>query len=565
MKKYYFLILILLLTIVAYIPVFRAELLNPDDFPFITHNEYIKSLSIENISYIFFHSIEGYHPLSLITLAVEYKFVGLSPLLYHLDNLLLHLLNCIFLYFICINLFRNNRISLIVVLLFAVSPVNVQTVAYAAERRGLLMAFFYFLSLLYYIKHIDNKNYKKYFLSLLLFVLSMFSNGRAIPLVLCLLLINYFKGKKLSEKKVIIEIIPFLLISIFFGIVNIYAQKETGYSYKMDGFSFIDYIFIAGGSYFQYIINLLLPFNLTSGYPYPEKINGFLPFYYYIYTFLSAYVLAVFLYFIKKKNRIIVFAITFYTINIILLLRLFSPLTENVMEDHYAYIPSIGVFILVSFVIDCFYVKLKKAIIIIALIIIPTLVFLTYQRTVIWQNSMSLFNDMLSKHPNRFVILNNRGLMYLYYGKYDLAKIDFSKAIIVKPDYNDPYFGRARVNEETGKLNEALTDYDLYIELSKTNVYNDIQLSSAYNNRGVILAKFRNYSEAYFDFTNAIKLNPNYNDPCINLALIYLVYNKSDKAIEMCNKVLQKDANNKDAIEVKQLALENKNNKKDQF
>jgi len=392
-------------------------------------------------------------------------------------------------------------------------------------------------------------------LSLLLFVLSLFSNGRAIPLVFCLILINYLKDKQLFSKKVIFEIIPFLLISFFFGIVNIYAQKETGYSYRMEGFSSFDYIFIAGYSYIQYVVNLLLPYNLTSGYPYPEKIADFMPFYYYLYTLLGVLVLIAYFYFIKKKYKIIVFAITFYTINIILLLRLFSPLTENIMEDHYAYIPSIGVFILVAIVIDYFYFKFKKAIITIALIIIPTLIFLTYQRSVIWQNSMSLFNDMLLKHPNRFVILNNRGFMYLYSRKYNLAEIDFSKAINVKPDYNDPYFGRARVNEETGKLNEALIDYDLYIELSKNNIINKIQLSTAYNNRGVIIAKSHNYNEAFNNFNNAIKLNPNYNDPYINLAIIYLVYNKNDAAIVMCDKILQKDTNNKDALEVKQMAL----------
>ncbi len=561
MKKYFFLILILIITIIAYIPVFNAELLKLDDFPFIINNSYIKTISFNNISYIFSHSIEGYHPLSLITLAIEYKIVGLSPLIYHVDNLLLHLLNCIVLYFVCIMLFKNNRISLIVVILFAISPVNVQTVAYAAERRGLLMAFFYLLSLLMYVKHIENNDYKKYFLSLVLFILSLFSNGRSIPLVLCLILVNYLKDKKIYTKKVIIETIPFLLISIIFGIINIYAQKETGYSYRMEGFSSIDYIFIAGYSYIQYFINLLFPFNLTSGYPYPEKSSYFLPFYYYLYTVISIIILIAFIYFIKKNKKIIVFAITFYTINIILLLRLFSPLTENIMEDHYAYIPSIGIFILIAYILNYYfnYSKLfKKVFIITSIVIIPLLVTLTFQRNIIWQNSMSLFNNMLSKHPNRFVILNNRGFMYLYSGKYNLAKIDFSKAISVKPDYNDPYFGRARVNEETGKLNEALTDYDLYIELSKNNIINNIQLSTAYNNRGVILAKSHSYNEAYNNFNNAIKLNPNYDDPFINLALIYLVYNKNDDAISMCDNVLKKDSKNKEAKELKQMALEKK-------
>jgi len=159
------------------------------------------------------------------------------------------------------------------------------------------------------------------------------------------------------------------------------------------------------------------------------------------------------------------------------------------MEDHYAYIPSIGVFILIAFLVDRYFDKFKKAFLILSIIIVPLLTFLTYKRNIIWQHSITLFNDMLLKHPNRYVILNNRGLMYLYSKEYKLAEIDFSKAISIKSDYKDPYFGRARVFEETGRLNEALTDYNLFLNKNKSK--NITQISTAYNNRGVISAKFR--------------------------------------------------------------------------
>lgn len=562
MKKYYYLIFILAITILAYIPAFHAELLQWDDAPFIINNNYIKNLSFANIKYIFTNSIEGYHPLSLLTLAIEYHFVGLSPFLYHFDNILLHLINITLLYFIIFKLTKNYKISIIVAILFAINPVHVQTVAQASERRGLLMAMFYFISLFYYINYCIKNNRKSYYISLLFFILSLFSNGRAIPLSISIILIDYLLNRNILEKKIIFEKLPFIALAVIFGIISIYTQKLTGYAYKPENFTYIDYFFIAGYNYIQYIINLLLPFNLSSGYPYPTKINGLLPFQYYIYTLLSIVIFILLLYSIKKKklkNKLIIFGILFYTINIVLLLRLFSPLTENIMEDHYSYIPSVGIFLIFAFFLNSFikkYQTVKKLIYSFSFVIISILIVLTYQRNIVWQNTMSLLNNILQKQPNRFVPLNNRGYLFLYSDKYTKALTDFNKAIKIKPDYIEPYYGRARVYQELGQTKNALLDYNKFIESCKEKPTNFIQLSAAYNNRGVIRAHNRKYKEAYEDFYNSIRLNPNFCDPLTNLALIYLIYDNTQKAIALCNKAIKINPKYEEAYNIKKMAIE---------
>ena len=171
---------------------------------------------------------------------------------------------------------------------------------------------------------------------------------------------------------------------------------------------------------------------------------------------------------------------------------------------------------------------------------------------------MSLLNDILKKQPNRFVPLNNRGYLFLYSGKYTKALTDFNKAIRIKPNYIEPYYGRARVFEELGQTQNSLLDYNKFIESVKEESDNFIQLSAAYNNRGVINAQNRKYKQAYEDFSNSIRLNPNFCDPLTNLALIYLIYGNTQKAIELCNKSIEINPKYKEAYNIRKMAIDKK-------
>jgi Tfp pilus assembly protein PilF len=542
---------IILISLFSYLPIFtNPNFILGDDMPFILQNSYIQNLSFQNIIYFFSHSIEGYHPLSMLLFSIQWKIAGNNPLFYHIVNFIVHIINVCLIWLFCKKIFKSNITSFFVILLFINNPVHVQTVSQISELRGLLMTNFYLFSLLFYIKYIGNNRLKYLLLALLFFTFSLLSNGRAIPLSLTLIIIDIYFQKKYWSKKSILEKLPFFILSLIFGIINIYAQKQTGYAYKMSEFSGFDYIIITGYSFIQYIINLIIPVNLTWGYPYPFKVGEFLPLYYYIYFSFSLAIIFL-MTFSRKISSEIKFGFFFYFVNIFLLLRLISPLTENIMEDHYSYLPSIGVFFIIASFLSKFFFRFKIKTLYSTLIV--SLIFLsfsyqTYERNTIWQDSMTLLTDVINKNPNRFVARNNRGFIYLKEGKFDYAIEDFKIAIKIKPDYADPLYGIARAYSENGMQDSSFLYYSKYIRLQKIAFMDSTQLSAAYNNRGVIYAHNRLYHEAINDFSNAIKINPNNSDPYVGIALSFAILNQFEKAVDILNKAYLKFPNDSNVI-----------------
>ncbi|HET6767293.1 MAG TPA: glycosyltransferase family 39 protein, partial [Chitinophagaceae bacterium] len=221
---YYCLFIILLISVVIYLPVYNNKFLAWDDDVYIKNNPLIYSINLKDI---FSQYVMGnYHPLTILTFAVEYQFFGLNETGYHAVNLFLHLTNVV-LVFYSINLLINKpTVALITALLFGIHPLHVESVAWAAELKDLLYTFFFLASYILYLKYLTNQQKKLYIFSLLLFCLSLLSKAMAASLPVVMLLTDYFKGRKINAKT-LLEKGPFILLSIGFGIVAIWAQKSS--------------------------------------------------------------------------------------------------------------------------------------------------------------------------------------------------------------------------------------------------------------------------------------------------------------------------------------------------
>ena len=169
-RKYQTLFLILLayVTVFAFYPVITANFINLDDFVMVTENPDITSLSFSNIKHVFSSfQYKLYHPIVTLSYAIEYFFCKTNPYLYHVDNILLHILNTLILFFIINKISKNFFVSYIVAMLFAIHPVHVEAVAWVTARKDTLYSFFFLLSILFYIETYDSRHTKKLlFLSL---------------------------------------------------------------------------------------------------------------------------------------------------------------------------------------------------------------------------------------------------------------------------------------------------------------------------------------------------------------------------------------------------------------
>ena len=157
--KTLFLILLAYITVFAFYPAITAGFINLDDFVMVTENPDITSLSFDNIKHIFSSfQYKLYHPVVTLSYAIEYSFCKLEPYLYHIDNILLHILNTLILFFILKKISKNFFVSYVVALLFALHPVHVEVVAWVTARKDTLYSFFFLLSIFFYVNIYDSKH-----------------------------------------------------------------------------------------------------------------------------------------------------------------------------------------------------------------------------------------------------------------------------------------------------------------------------------------------------------------------------------------------------------------------
>jgi protein O-mannosyl-transferase len=346
-----FVICILLLTAIIYYKSVSFEFINWDDDRNVYENQDIRSLSAQNINKIFGTAyLQMYQPITTLSYAVEYKFKGANPHMYHFHNLILHLLNCLLVFIFVFLLLRHSILAALVAFLFALHPMHVESVVWITERKDVLYSFFYLLSLITYILYLrKGKSIRWLLLSLLFFLLSLLSKSAAITLPVILFLIDYKERRSLNFKT-LPDKIPFLLLSVLFGIISILSQQVFDPTNEITRqFHFYERFVLGSYAFFFYLFNLIAPTGLSALHPFPVKTASFLPIPYFIcfLGFLIATGSLLWALFIKKfkEEKVInvLFGLLFFYITIGLVI--FIPVGSALTAERYTYIPYLGLFI----------------------------------------------------------------------------------------------------------------------------------------------------------------------------------------------------------------------------
>ena len=534
-KCYIALAIIIGLSFISYLPVFQNSLLAWDDHEYITDNPLIYSLNLKDI---FSRNVMGnYHPITVLTFALEYQLFGLNPSGYHAFNLLLHLLNVVLVFYTIFLLSDKITVALVASLLFGIHPLHVESVAWAAELKDLLYTFFFLASYIFYLKYLKDPQKKYYVFALFLFLISLLSKAMAASLPLVFILTDYFKGRKINLNS-LAEKAPFFLLAIAFGIVAVYAQQSSGAT-ALTNFTFPQHLLFASYGFISYLFKLLLPLNLSSFYPYPLKSEG-IPVEYYAYFLLSVILVAYTIYSRRFTKRII-FGIGFFTITVLLVLQLL-PVGKAIMADRYSYIPSIGIFYLAGEGFILLWNKKSLKYPAILLLSVSTVLFSikTYSRCGVWKDDLTLWNDVIVKDQNVVEAYYNRGILFLEEKRNDEAVNDFNKVIELEPNYANSYNGKGIIFTNEGKYTEAIREFNKSIKLNPD--YPD-----AYNNRGTVYMKERRNAEAFNDFDKAIDLKPDYANAYHNRGSIFYSEGKNIEALRDINKAIALNPHNAEA------------------
>jgi protein O-mannosyl-transferase len=499
LKCYGLLTVILMISAVVYLPSLKNGFAW-DDQHYIIGNNLIKDFSWRGIKAVFSDfSDDIYAPVTYVIYSVQYKILGLSPDIFHSGSFVFHLLNVLLAFWFIRLLCSRWDIAAITALFFGIHPLGVESVAWVSAGTNVHSAAFFLGSLISYLYYLRHRQKRYLFISFLLFGLSLLSKAVAVVLPVVLLMIDYYRGRKITTN-VLLEKAPFLLLSIGAGILSFLLKNQLGAVGDLSVLTFPHRLVFASYGFINYLFKLLLPLNLSTFYPYPVNYEVPLRYYFYVLSFLG---LAAYLIFSHRFSRKIIFGAGFFIITIFLLLQ-FLPVGRTIMADRYSYVPSIGIFYLAGEGLIFLWNKRLKLLAIILLSVFTVFFSVkTYARCGVWKNDVTLWTDVIRFDKTIELAYFLRGGAYMNEKRNDEAIKDFTKAIELKPGFAEAYFNRGVVFIDEKRNDEAIRDFNKAIEL-KSDCF------PAYVNRGIYFGMEKRYDEAIKDLSKAIELKPGY-------------------------------------------------------
>jgi len=518
--------ILLAITYFCYAPALKNTLTSWDDKEYVIENTDIKKLDKEFVKKSFSlktgYIMGNYHPITMLSLAWDYKASKLNPKVYHKTNIILHLLNVVLVYLFIYLVSKNRLVAFMSCTLFALHPMNVESVAWVAERKNLLFAFFELGALCMYTLYINSKKFIYYCFAILLFILSALSKATAVSMTILLPLIDYYLGRNLLSWKVIVEKFPFFIISLVFGLIAIDAQHSSN-TINISNYSFYDRILFAGYGFCTYLWKFIYPTQLRCFYDYPKAGT----FGWYIIFPAIAIAICILVYLSLRKTKKIVFGFLFFLISIALLLQLL-PVGGSIMAERFAYIPYTGIFFLIG---EGFYyvwsykgTELKNLRWVTAVVLLGFSVgfaITTNKQCEIWKDTYTLWDSALKIAPDMVIGLNGRGDGCNEKGMYNNAVADFTKAIQLRPDYVEAYYNRGisyylmgKELRDAGNTTEADKYFDNSIQDNTSALKYRPTLAKAYYNRSGDYFTTNRYKDALADAEKAkalgMEIDPQY-------------------------------------------------------
>lgn len=526
---------IILLGIIAYSPLLKADFIIIDDPQYVTENMLVQDFSLNKVAEIFTSNTYGhYQPLSVLSYIFDHAIWGNNATGYHLTNILLHLINIILVFLLTRKLSQNNNVGFISALLFSIHPMHVESVAWISERKDVLYAVFYLAACLSYLKHLErNKDKKAFpFVSLILFVLSLMSKSMAMTLPIMLLLFDYFKFGRITKKDFLIKL-PFFALSVLFGIIAINTQQSAGFITDIEQeYNLIDRLFLLSYSVVFYLFRFFVPYKSGFYYQYPDKESGILPPEFYV-TGIILIIITIGIFFLRSQKKKLIFGLLFFIISISVVLRII-PL-EGFLWEHNVYVGYVGLYLAISWiVVDWLFNKPKtQKVLLVSLLLIGTLLTAkSFIRAGEWESTFSLAEAEIKNMPPSISPYIMRGRAYLAAENPEKAIQDANKALDINPDSRLGLLLRASVKQRLHNYQGIIEDYTKAL---KTVPEDPLTL----NNRGLAYIETGAYEKALEDFSNAIKFDPQYAQAFHNRAGAYLFSGDIDAACSDYNQAFR--------------------------
>jgi len=524
--------IIALFTLFLYIHSLGNGFVDWDDTDYLRDNLVVHHLGWEQMKTIFSSFYSGnYHPLTTLTYALEYSVSGYqSAMLYHFNNLWLHLVNILLVFWFIRLINPKIVVASIVAFWFGIHPMHVESVAWISERKDVLYGAFFLAGLIawcYYLREqgsypaqagrTTGRKRKLYLLSLLFFILSLLSKSAAVIFPVVLLLIDFLNKRRFSSKQ-LTEKIPFFTLALLFGILAILSQRSAIHRGMDLDLSTVNRFFTVNYAITRYVAMLFYPAGLSAYHPYPLIGPGSSGAFIYL-SLLFNLILAGLAVFTLRYSRNLLFGFLFFLVSLILILQIL-PFGGAFIAERYTYLSYIGLFYILACLFAATSEKIRPVLPVkytlagVFILFSGLFSITTYQRIMVWKDSFALFDDVVRKYPENYIAWYLRAS-----ARQDKdvngAFSDYSKSIALKADNPKAFNNRGNILSAGRKYNEALADYNAALNFDST-------LTEALNNRGAIKAIFGDLNGALHDIDKAIIIRPEYRDAYRNRGLVRL-------------------------------------------
>ena len=501
---------LLALTVIVYWPVKQAGFIWDDD-DHVTENPAMTSPDgfVKIWSSL---SVSRYYPLTLTTFWVQRRLWGLNPLPYHAVNVLLHGLNAILIYLALRRL--QVRPAWIAAAIWAIHPVNVESVAWITELKNVQSGAFFFLALLSFLKSEQTGSRGWYICSIGCAVAAVLSKSSTVILPLVLLLSAWWQRRRITRRDWL-RVAPFFLIALPMALLTIAEQQGRVQSQSAWALSLIDRFCIAGRSLWFYMGKLLWPPNLSFIYP-RWSVLGKSPISWLAWLGIVAVTALGRRYRQKSWARAELFGFAFFAVALLPVLGLFNIFffRYSFVADHFQYLASIGVIALACATVANV-VPAPNLRFIIAATALVSLGFLSRQHLLIFADEEALWRDTVTRNPRAVIAQNNLGLVLYGQLQYRHAIECFDRALQVDPDSAEAHYNLGLVLTEIGHYDEAAIQMRYAVQVAP-------HFAKAENGLGFALLQLGQSGEAVVHFRRALEFNPDYVDAHNNFGKILL-------------------------------------------
>lgn len=563
---FFILIIILVITFVSYLPILKGEFLLWDDDVHVLENITIRGLDLEHVLEMFTSTVNKiYIPLTSLSFALEHHFFGYNPFVYHLDNVLLHLLVVVMVFLLGRKLGLSQAAAGMAALIFGIHPIHVESVAWITERKDVLYAAFYMAALLSYLRYLGEKRVHWLWVTTILGALSMLSKPMALSLPLILALLDWFKGRPFN-RQAFIEKLP--LGIIIGGIAWISYAAHA----RIPGESVVQSALIWPWTFTFYLRQFFFPYISVPLHRLAKPVLLTNPEYFLSLAVLVLVVLALArlqsrLYVgtvqdsargAPRRNKWFVFAVLFYFLSIFFLLRFDETKDVNTVADRFMYLPGLGLCLLLGLGVEQLWKKcngknLARGMVVAGFVVLAAAFsHKTFRQCYVWRDSMSLWRHDLKYYPDEPLALNNFAIVlgktkefqdaqkeYKQVTRSGLAEVQkglapevvakirkvdhliglYQRAIKVEPGYMDAYYNLGDQYARVGRFPDAVEAYMKALEI-------DPKFKDAHCGLGDVYVEVGDARQAVFAFDQALQLNPEDKD------LHVMVVKAYTKAIE---------------------------------